>query len=214
MKIKVPQSLKDCTPDQLVKWVFLSTGEIKLETLSDSLDFRVQVVSIFSGISKPKLYNMDAKTITKVFNHIMNILNTESDLVGHVSINGKKYVFNQDFDSWKTGAIIDIKLIESVYESPYEVLAILYIEDGLIYNQVDDRDRIMNPTKERIELFKEHFPGDEFLNVFGFFLDRWQLLKDAIYIMNMKKTTKTMKKMKNEIKKDLTILNGSIGQRT
>ena len=78
-------------------------------------------------------------------------------------------MFNQDFDSWKTGAIIDIKLIESVYESPYEVLAILYIEDGMIYNQVDDRDKIMNPTKERIELFKEHFPGDEFLNVFGFF---------------------------------------------
>tara|TARA_R110000765_G_scaffold313851_1_gene406788 strand:- start:175 stop:489 length:315 start_codon:yes stop_codon:yes gene_type:complete len=103
--------------------------------------------------------------------------------------------------------IIDLKLIESVYEKPYEVLAMLYIEEGLKYNQVDDDDHILNPISKRIEAFKDEFPGDEFLNVFGFFLDRWQKLKGAIWGMNI-----AMTEMKMELKKE--IRNGSIGQPT
>lgn len=215
MNISVPKELKDCTPEQLSKWVFLSSGEIQLDTLSDSLDFRVQVVSIFSGISKPKLYNSDAKLITETFNHLMNVLNRkESDLIGEVTIDGQRYVFDPMFENKTTGLIIDIKLIENVYESPYEVLAMLYIEEGMKYNQVDDNDNILNPMKNRIEAFKKEFPGDEFLNVFGFFLDRWQKLKDAIFALNMIQTTMTTNQVKNELKKELETLNGSTGQPT
>lgn len=213
MNISVPKTLADCTPEQLSKWVFLSQGEINLETLSDSLDFRVQVVSIFSGISKPKLYNADAKIVSQTFNHIIEILNTpETELKGEVTINGQKYVFDKEFEHITTGAVIDMKLIESVYDSSYEVLSILYIEEGMKYNQVDENDHIINPTTKRIEAFKEGFPGDEFLNVFGFFLDRWLILKDAIFILNMATTQMNQEKIMNELKTDLRTLSGSNGR--
>lgn len=214
MNISVPSSLSDCSPEQLTKWVFLSSGDINLDTLSDSLDFRVQVVSIFSGVSKPKLYNADAKGITDAFNHIMTILNQPYELKAEVFIDGQRYVFDKEFEHITTGAVIDMKLIESVYDSPYEVLSILYIEDGMKYNQVDDNDHVMNPTAKRIEAFKREFPGDEFLSVFAFFLDRWQKLKDAIFALTIAQNQIQMMKTKDELKKELQILSGSSGQQT
>jgi len=90
----------------------------------------------------------------------------------------------------------------------------LYIEEGMKYNQIDENDKILNPIENRIEAFKKEFPGDEFLNVFAFFLDRWEQLKDAMYALNTATTMTTMKNVKNELKKELTILNGSIGPGT
>ena len=214
MKISVPKNLSDCTPEQLSKWVFLSSGELNLETLSDSLDFRVQVVSIFSNVSKPKLYNTDAKGITDAFNHIVTILNQPYELKSEVFIEGVRYVFDKEFEHITTGAVIDLKLIESVYKSPYEVLSILYIEEGLKYNQVDDNDHIINPCSKRIEAFKKEFPGDEFLSVFAFFLDRWSKLKDAIFAVTILQNQITMMKTKHELKKEMKILNGSTGPGT
>jgi hypothetical protein len=214
MKISLPKSLKDCSPEQLSKWVFLSGDGINLETLSQSLDFQVQVVSIFSNVSKPKLYNSDAVDVRRAFNHLIHILSEESELVGHVTINKKKYVFDKVFEKKSTGFIIDIKILENVFDSPYKILAMLYIEEGMTYNQLDDNDNVLNPTSERIAIFKEDFPGDEFLNVFAFFLDRWQELKDAIYILNMATTKSMMTTTKNELKNELQILTGTIGPQT
>jgi len=215
MKISVPKNLSDCTPEQLSKWIFLSGGGINIETLSQSLDFKVQVVAIFSNVSKPKLYNSDVETINNAFNHLLNVLTEEgSELIGEVTIDGQRYVFDKVFEHKTTGLIIDIKLIESVYESPYEVLSMLYIEEGMKYNQIDENDKILNPIENRIEAFKKEFPGDEFLNVFAFFLDRWEQLKDAMYALNTATTMTTMMNVKNELKKELTILNGSIGPGT
>ena len=195
MKISVPKNLSDCTPEQLSKWIFLSGGGINIETLSQSLDFKVQVVAIFSNVSKPKLYNSDVETINNAFNHLLNVLTEEgSELIGEVTIDGQRYVFDKVFEHKTTGLIIDIKLIESVYESPYEVLAMLYIEEGMKYNQIDENDKI--------------------LNVFAFFLHRWEQLKDAMYALNTATTMTTMKNVKNELKNELTILNGSTGRET
>jgi hypothetical protein len=214
MNISLPKTLADCTPEQLSKWVFLSGDGINLETLSQSLDFQVQVIAIFSNVSKPKLYDSDAVDVRRAFNHLIHILSERTELVGHVTIKGQKYVFDKEFEKKTTGLIIDIKIIESVYDAPYKVLAMLYIEEGLKYNQLDDDDNIINPTSKRIEAFKEEFPGDEFLNVFAFFLDRWEQLKDAMYILNMATTKSMMTTTKNELKKDLQTLTGTIGHRT
>ena len=213
MNISIPKTLKDCTPLQLSKWVFLSGGEIDIETLSKSLDFQVQVVSIFSGVSKAKLCNYNVTTIREIFEHIIQMLSVQSELIGEVTIKGQRYVFDKEFEHKTTGLIIDLKLIESVYNEPYKVLAMLYLEEGMKYNECDDNDHILNPIGKRIEAFKDEFPGDEFLNVFGFFLDRWQKLKDAIWGLNIATTELNLKKTKDEVMKEIEILNGSIGHR-
>jgi hypothetical protein len=131
-----------------------------------------------------------------------------SDPVGTVEIEGKKYSFNKDFNLITTGQIIDLKLIEDIASDPCKAVAICYIEAGLDYCEEDSKGRITNPTDVRYNLFKEHFPGDEFLNFFGFFLREYETRSRAILAIQ---TLKTMK-MKMEMDQELRIANGSLGQ--
>jgi hypothetical protein len=57
-------------------------------------------------------------------------------------------------------------------------------------------------------LFKEHFPGDEFLNFFGFFLREYETRNLAILAIQQLRTMKTQLEMDQQ----LQIANGSRGQ--
>ena len=162
MKIELPKRIRDCKPEQLSKWMLLSSGEIKLNDLIQKLDFRVQVVSIFSGHTKEKLNEVSYRDINKAFNHCIEMLATyeQAEPNEEVIVEGKVYEFNKDIGSYETGKIIDMKLVEDVYSNPNQVLSILYTEKGLKYNQTDDRNRVINPANKRADIFKEHFPGD------------------------------------------------------
>ena len=216
IEIKVPQSIADCSPQQLSKWLFLCSGDVKLESLIDQLDFRVQVVSIFSGLSKDRLYNVSAQEIHIPFNHIIDLLNYEpTEPSGVVEFEGKRYVFDKTFENKTTGQIIDLKLIEDIYSDPIQVMSILYIEEGMIYNQVDEHDRVLNPLRNREKIFAEHFRGDEFLNVFAFFLNSYEKLKVSMYILNMATATSQIQMSKNELKKEIArIQHGTNGRET
>lgn len=213
MKITVPQTINDCTPDQLAKWLFLSSGELSLDTLSNKLDFRVQVVSIFSGIDKATLCNCSVDDINTVFIHVLGML-TEykpEEPKGVQIVNGTVYTFDKNFSHMTAGQIIDLKLIEDVHQDPCEVLSILYIEEGLKYNQVNEKGHVINPSDFRKKTFKSEFDGAEFLNVFAFFLTSFEKRKDAILALNMARTMKTMDELKAELSETL---NGSNGQET
>ena len=212
MEIKLPLTLNDCTPDQLGKWVYLTSGDIDLTTLVGKLDFKVQVLSIFSNLSKDELNLADYKDINLAFSHLMSVLASHevNNPKGEVEINGKKYVWDKDFRNVNTGQIVDIKLIDNVYDNPRKVLATLYIEEGMVYNQIDEHKRIINKSDERERIFKE-FDGEEFLNVFAFFLKRYDKLKTATFILQMA----TMKKTTEEIQKELKELqSGTYGHKT
>jgi hypothetical protein len=121
-----------------------------------------------------------------------------SDPVGTVEIEGKKYHFNKDFNFITTGQIIDLKLIEDIASDPCKAVAICYIEAGLDYCEEDSKGRITNPTDVRYKLFKEHFPGDEFLNFFGFFLREYETRSRAILAIQQLKTMLTTKEVIQE----------------
>ena len=216
IEINLPASIADCSPQQLSKWLFLCSGDIQLESIMDELDFRVQVVSIFSGISKERLYNVSAKEIHVPFNHIIELLNYEpTEPKGVVEFEGKRYIFDKTFENKTTGQIIDLKLIDDIYSDPIQVMAILYVEEGMIYNQVDEHERVINPLRNRERIFSDHFRGDEFLNVFAFFLNSYEQLKVAMYIMNMAKATSQIQKSKAELMKEIeSIQRGTNGRVT
>ena len=220
MNITYPTDIQSCTPDQLAKWVFLSSGELDLESLSAKLDFRVQVVSIFTGVSKEVLENYPPKDINTVFSHMIHVLSShepKDEPEGRIAIDGVQYVFDSDFAHMTTGQIVDLKLIEDVYSDPCAVLSIIYIEEGYKYNQVKEgtKNVILNKTSKRKKIFKEGFPGDEFLNVFAFFLSSYEKRKNAIYALKMAQAQMTMEKMKKELTQELSItVNGSNGQQT
>jgi hypothetical protein len=76
------------------------------------------------------------------------------------------------------------------------------------YCQEDDRGRVLNPNEDRYKIFKEHFPGDEFLNFFSFFLDLSEKRKMAI--LGIQTARARMEMM--QIVQDQKIQSGLTGQ--
>lgn len=184
IEITLPGTLSQCTPDMLSKWLMIAPvfHEAK-DDLSASLDFQCQVISIFSGLSVNKVRKAHVDDVIECFTHILDMLSTykQNELPsGRVEIDGQVYIFEPDFAIISTGQIIDMKLIESVQEDPCAALAICYIEEGMEYGQEDSRGKILNPSAKRKEVFKRSFPGDEFLDFFGFFLRQSEQRKLAI----------------------------------
>jgi len=212
IKLKLPTRIEDCRPDQLTKWIMLTDAmkERKDDEWIGMIEFQCQMLSIFSGLSTNKIKKGNIEDVQQASNQLLAMLAQykSSDPVGTVVIEGKQYNFNKDFNLITTGQIIDLKLIEDIASDPCKAVAICYIEAGLDYCEEDSKGRITNPTDVRYNLFKEHFPGDEFLNFFGFFLREYETRSRAILAIQ---TLKTMK-MKMEMDQELKIANGSLGQ--
>ena len=212
IKLKLPTRIEDCRPDQLTKWIMLTDAmkERKDDEWIGMIEFQCQMLSIFSGLSINKIKKGNIEDVQEASNQLLGMLSQykSSDPVGTVVIEGKQYNFSKDFSFITTGQIIDLKLIEDIASDPCKAVAICYIEDGLDYCEEDSKGRIVNPTDVRYNLFKEHFPGDEFLNFFGFFLHEYERRSHAILAIQ---TLKTMK-MNLEMTQELKIANGLLGQ--
>jgi len=212
IKLKLPTRIEDCRPDQLTKWIMLTDAmkERQDDEWIGMIEFQCQMLSIFSGLSTNKIKKGNIQDVQEASNSLLAMLAQykSSDPVGTVEIEGKQYNFSKDFNLITTGQIIDLKLIEDIASDPCKAVAICYIEAGLDYCEEDSKGRITNPTEFRYNLFKEHFPGDEFLNFFGFFLREYETRSRAILAIQ---TLKKMK-MKMEMDQELRIQNGSLGQ--
>lgn len=210
MKIKLPASLHECKPDQLVKWLMLAEviKDKKEDDLFQMLDFQCQLISIFSGLTVSKVKQLAINDVHRLAGHCTRMLASYeyAEPLGQVTVNGQRYVFEKDFRLITTGQIIDLKLIDDVASDPVQALAICYVEDGMEYCQEDSRGRVLNPNDKRYQAFKEEFDGVEFMNFFGFFLRESEKRKDAILAIQ------TIRTMMNQRKALSTIRNGSPGQ--
>lgn len=211
IKIKLPTKIEHCRPDQLAKWMLLAEAmkERKDDEWLQLIDFQCQLLSIFSGQSINKIKQGHIDDIQTASSSLVQMLSEykQAEPNGVVEIEGKKYYFYKDFRFITTGQIIDLKLIEDIASDPCKAVAICYVEDGMDYCQEDAKGRIMNPNEVRYKLFKEHFPGDEFLNFFGFFLREFEMRSHAILsIQTLRTTMKTM-----QVEQELKIANGTLG---
>jgi hypothetical protein len=218
IEITLPQTLQDCTPDMMAKWLMIApVFEESKNDLSASLDFQCQLISIFSGLSVNKVRKAHVDDVLQCTRYILDMLATYKQKeipTGRVDIDGKAYVFTPDISVMSTGQVIDLKLIESVQEDPCAALAICYIEEGMEYAQEDDRGKVLNPSAKRREIFKQSFPGDEFIDFFAFFLQQSEVRKLAILgiqLMRAKEQTKILKETTQAQMKEMTA-NGSSGQ--
>jgi hypothetical protein len=209
--IKAPKSLKECTPEQMIKWLLIS-DKIKDNTdnLIQMLEFQAQVVSIFCGISFNQAKNCNVDDLTKVATYLFQMLSEYEykEPSEEIDINGQTYIFDKDVGSWTTGQIIDMKLIEDITQEPCKALSIMYLEKGMYYCQEDSRGKVINPNSKREKIFREHFPADEFLNFFNFFL---HISKSRSLAMSSIRILKMME-MRNQMMAELKTQNGIFGQ--
>lgn len=211
MKIKLPATIHECKPDQLVKWLMLAEviKEKQNDELFQMLDFQCQLISIFSGLKVNKVKQLGIADVQRLAGHITKMIGSYSyeEPLGEVTIDGQRYVFEKDFRLISTGQIIDIKLIEDLASDPVQALAICYVEEGMEYCQEDSRGRVLNPNDKRYKIFKEHFDGAEFMNFFGFFLRESKKRSHAILAIQTIRTMMTQKKLMDNLK----TMNGSPG---
>ena len=212
IKLNLPRTISECRPDQLTKWIMLADAmkERKDDEWLGMIEFQCQLLSIFSGVSINKIKQGNIDDVQQASSQLLSMLSEykSSDPVGLVEIEGKKYYFYKDFRFITTGQIIDLKLIEDIASDPCKAVAICYIEEDMDYCHEDSKGRIMNPNDVRYKLFKQHFPGDEFLNFFGFFLREYETRNLAILGIQQLRTMK----MQLEMDQQLQIASGSRGQ--
>ena len=212
IKIKLPASIKECGADMMYKWMLVSDtiSTINEKSITEILEFHCQLVSIFSGMAINKVKRAVPDSIMEASKHIFTILSQyqKQEPQEVIEIQGKKFRLEKNFGHVTTGQIIDLKLIDDISADPWAPLAIMYVEDGMEYCQEDDRGRVLNPNDVRHKLFKEHFPGDEFLNFYAFFLDILQERKLAILGIQIAR----MKMQKMMLEQELQIQIGLSGQ--
>ena len=212
IKLNLPRTISDCCPDQLTKWIMLADAmkERQDNEWLGMIEFQCQLLSIFSGVSISKIKKGNIDDVQQASSQLLDMLSEykSADPVGLVEIEGKKFYFYKDFRFITTGQIIDLKLIEDIASDPCKAVAICYIEEDMDYCHEDSKGRIMNPNDVRYKLFKEHFPGDEFLNFFGFFLREYETRNLAILAIQQLRTMK----MTLEMDQQLKIANGSLGR--
>jgi len=209
INLNLPKTIKDCTPDQLSKWILITESIKDSNNATDLLIFQCQLLSIFSGESVSNIKKADLYSVQEASGHLMSVLTSYvyQEPKEVLQIEGKSYFYRKDFSHISTGQIIDLKLIEDIANDPVSVLAIMYVEDGMEYCQEDDRGRVLNPTAKRYDIFKSHFPGHEFLNFFTFFfhyLEKQSLATIAIQTARIQMNTMIMMQ-------DHKIQNGTLG---
>ena len=211
LNIKLPTTLSNCTPDQMTRWLLMAEAmKDQKDDITQLLIFQCQLLSSFSGESINKIKTADIESIQVASNHLLQLLVSYKyqEPKSEIEVNGKLYYFEKNFARVSTGQIIDLKLIEDISQDPCQALAIMYVEKGMEYCQEDDRSRVLNPNDQRHKEFKEHFPGDEFLNFFSFFLDLSEKRKLAILGIQMARQRMEMMMMEQ----DLKIQSGLVGQ--
>jgi hypothetical protein len=195
--------------DQLAKWQNLVTADVKLEELLDNLEFRAKVVSIFRDEMLSKVRKSHVEDVLRISNHYIDLLSTykKSEPTERIEIQGKVYTFSTNRQHWSTGQIIDLKNMSKseLLNEPQKLLAIFYVEEGMEYCQ-EEKNKVINPNSEREELFRLHFPWQEYLNFQGFFLHN--LDKRKLAIMGVK-TARAMATMRTQQKE----MSGSYGRR-
>lgn len=216
--ITLPKTIADCSPEQISKWIIL-TQDVeydKLNALMDKLNFRVEVLAIFSNWSKDEIRQLDYRDVNELFAKCIDFLSewADGEPQDNLELDGNTYVFDKEFSHFTTGQMIDLKLIEDIHNDPYEALSILYIEEGMTYNELDDKKHVKNPTNKRKEVFRKSFPGDEFIKVLAFFLTKYEQRKNATFALQMARSQATMEMIREELKQSIQTLSGTTGQQT
>jgi hypothetical protein len=188
IEVKYPRHIRECSPMMVTKWLHMAPlWQEAQQNLSGMLDFHVQVVSVFTGLKVNEIKRAAVDDVVRLSYRLLNMISDHEmvDPTGRVVIDGQAYVYEKDFSKISTGQMIDMKLIERVPEEPHRALAICYVEEGMEYCQKDDRGMVLNPNEKREALFKDRFPGDEFLNFFGFFLRESESRRNAILALQV-----------------------------
>lgn len=164
-KLKIPQNIED------YRLRHLPAFNTTLEN-DHSTESQIEVISGISGVGKMFIRELKESQINKIYTHIL--ITFKDFKVGkpkkEITINGKQYTL-VDPNKVGYGWWMDYNSITDKTDNAL-ICALMYVEKGMRYAQIDDSENVLNPAKERALIFEEHFPMVDFMTSRVFFLSR------------------------------------------
>jgi hypothetical protein len=164
MQIKLPKEINELRQRHLE-----AMAKVDLETIT--IADRAYLCSSFTGI--------DIKTIKRMaFDDVMAILEHYFILIGYykskelpkeLEVDGLKYCLIPEAGKMPTDWHIDMTAFDMA--DPATIAAFYYIEKGLEYCQKDKNSNILNPIKQRADIFRAHLPANILIDL-RFFLQK------------------------------------------
>ena len=163
MELKIKSRLKDLDLTYIDCYHFIN------EVQEDwSIVNKIKLVKLYTKKDVSKVVVSD---INKAFNVIINVLNKykPKEVPLSLEFEGKEYELQVDFFKLPAGWYIDSS--GANFEKVPELLpAFAYLEKGMSYAETDENSNIINPLKERAEVFKKNMNVSQYLDLTGFFL--------------------------------------------
>ncbi len=186
MELKIKSRLKDLDLTYIDCYHFIN------EVQEDwSIVNKIKLVKLYTKKDVSKVVVSD---INKAFNVIINVLNKykPKEVPLSLEFEGKEYELQVDFFKLPAGWYIDSSGAD--FEKVPELLpAFAYLEKGMSYAETDENSNIINPLKERAEVFKNNMSISQYLDLTGFFLLKHKQYKLS-YILTQNIATKQKSK--------------------
>lgn len=156
---------------------------------------KIKLVSMYV---KQDVSHVVVSDINKLFLQIINVLNSYKPKEVSLSVNyeGTKYILQEDFFKLPAGWYIDSTNVD--FEKVPELLpAFAYLEEGMSYAEKDKHSSIINPLKNRAEVFKRNMKVSEYLDLTGFFLLKQKQFKLSYILTQARRQGRKKKSLLN-----------------
>jgi len=193
MKLEIKKNIKDLDLTYIDCYHFIN--EVKEDW---SIINKIKLVKLYT---KKDVSQVVISDINKVFEIIIGVLNKykPKEVPLTLEFDGKEYELQVDFFKLPAGWYIDSSVAD--FEKVPELLpAFAYIEKGMKYAETDEHSNVINPLKQRAEIFKKNMSVSQYLDLTGFFL-----LKQKQYRLSYILTKNITQK-----KKSKSLLNGKM----
>ena len=163
MELKIKSRIKDLDLTYIDCYHFIN--EVKDDW---SIVNKIKLVKLYT---KKDISNVVVSDINKAFNLITKVLNQykPKEVPIYLEFEGKEYQLQEDFFKLPAGWFIDSSVAD--FEKVPELLpAFAYIEKGMKYAETDEHSNVLNPLKQRAEVFKRNMNVSQYLDLTGFFL--------------------------------------------
>jgi hypothetical protein len=165
INIKAPKSIEDLRIRHLEA---LTTTKYNLNNMNiqDIVKFLTHVTNATENELKKVMLN-DLKVL---LNHVVKIFSDfkPSKPKEKITIDGKVYEL---VDPSKVGIGWHIDVSNSDFKKdPSRLAALMYIEKGTKYGELDENLNMVYSNQERAKIFEQHLPLPDYLNVVDFFL--------------------------------------------
>jgi hypothetical protein len=164
INIKAPKTINDLR----IKHLSALTNPKFQKDLT--LELMIDFVSIITDSNRTDLRNVYTDKVKEVFTHCVDLFKGFKIAKPKEQIIIEGQLFDL-VDPKKVGVGWHIDVSNSDFKAqPSRLVALMYIEHGTIYGELDENKNMKYPAKTRMDLFEEHLPLPTYLNCVDFFL--------------------------------------------